>query len=261
MRHVFNNDKFAVYSDVQDSTILGSKPIDVYAATKSKDLVVASNNITVANTQSPLHALGGRLDFLDWLPFAAKSYNISKDPADYILIPFIIMTSDLPNRNGVAFPLKELVKWAPEYGCQAFNTWKGKPTFLEHDNEDHTKAYGVIADVSMRKMEGFGNNQLWKVLHLYALDRTHDPKVTADVLSGKINAASMGAYVESYTCSVCGAEVGKCHHISKKERQPTFYETEGNLCFKNVHGIAGFELSLVSTPAYQICVSDKRMVI
>jgi hypothetical protein len=259
MRNVFNDKKFAVYSDCQDSSILGSRPIDLHKALRSKDLSTSGDRIVATDTLTA-NVLGNNLDLPNWLPFAAKSYNISASIEDYLLIPFIIMPSDLPNRNCVAFPLRELVKWAPECGRQAYQTWKGMPTFLEHDNSDHTKAYGAIADVSLRKMEGFGQGKVWKVLSLYALDRTKHPDIAVQVLSGELNSSSMGAFVDRYSCSYCNAELGKCTHISTR-RSHDFYELEGKLVFRNVHNPRGFELSLVHTPAYLSAISDVHLKI
>ena len=247
-----NNQKFSVYSASESALGHG---IDVYKALKNKDFDVSKTHMHVANSQSPVSAIGANLDFVSWLPFAAKSYNISPNVEDYILQPFIIMPSDLSNRNGVAFPLKELVKWNPQTGCQGYKTWKGKPAFYEHNNTDHTKAYGVIIDTALRKMEGYGQGKVWKVLELLAIDRTRHPETASRLISGDLNSASMGAYVGGYTCSICGAELGKCTHLHPRE-QFDFYPVGDQLCFRNIVSPEGFETSLVEVPAYVSAISD-----
>ena len=56
------------------------------------------------------------LDWKTWLPFAAKPYHISPNPDDYVIVATPIIPSDLPNRNGVGFPLNQLLKFDPVTG-------------------------------------------------------------------------------------------------------------------------------------------------
>lgn len=193
--------------------------------------------------------------FESWLPFAAKHHHISPDIKDYFFRPVILFLTDLPNRNGVSFPSRELARWSEEGGCQAFMTWRGKPLHVEHAAEDPTQAIGVIADVVMRPLRGYGSNKLWKVIALAAVDRTKRTSITSAIESGKRNTWSMGALVEGYTCSYCGAEVGECVHIDKDAKM-VFYELNGKLVYKEVYGIGGVELSSVEDPAYGVALSD-----
>jgi hypothetical protein len=197
------------------------------------------------------------LDFNNWLPFSAPHYHISPDPADFILVPVIVMPSDIPNRNGVAFPLKELIAFSPDQGQQAYKTWKGKPTYLEHANNDITKAYGVIADSFMRPLKGWGGGKVWKVLLLLAFDRSKHADVADKIASGEYNSYSMGAWVGGYSCSYCGAEVGKCDHI--RANSNGMYHLNGKMVFRNCHDIVGFECSSVSTPAFISAISDTKL--
>ena len=193
--------------------------------------------------------------FEHWLPFAAPHYKISPRIEDYFFRPVILFISDLPNRNGVSFPGHELARWSEEGGCQSYMTWKGKPLHVEHKSEDPTQAIGVIVDVAMRPLRGYGENKLWKVIALAAVDRTKRTNVTAAIEANKRNTWSMGALVEGYTCSFCGAEVGECSHIDK-DAKLVFYELEGQLVYKQVRGIVGIELSSVGDPAYGVALSD-----
>jgi hypothetical protein len=189
------------------------------------------------------------------LPFAAPHYHISRDFNDYVLTPVIIMPSDLPNRNAIAFPLKELVKFHPQLGQQAYETWSGKPTFYEHKNDDITKAYGMIGDTFMRKMTGWGNGRVWKILLLLGFDRSKNPHIVNRILDGSLNSYSMGAYIGGYTCSICNAERGKCHHIDPHDTT-AMYEIGNQLVYSNVVDIEGFETSAVESPAYMTALSD-----
>lgn len=67
-----------------------------------------------------------------WLTAASRHYNISPDPKDYVMAPVTILVSSIPNRNGVAFPLRELAEFDPEMGMLSYQTWGKKPVFYEH---------------------------------------------------------------------------------------------------------------------------------
>lgn len=195
------------------------------------------------------------LDITTWLPFASKEYNTSPDINDYLILPVFTIPTDLPNRNGVAFPLKSLLQFQPEYGMQSYKTFKGKPTFYEHKNDDHTKAYGVIADAFLKNLKGFSNDRIWKLVKLLCFDRTKNVDVTSRLASGELKTFSMGAYVDQYFCSYCNAELGNCKHI--KKGRIDFYEKDGQLVFKNVSGVVGFENSAVETPAYAMSIGTR----
>ena len=203
-----------------------------------------------------------------WLPASASVYHTSSDPSDYILVPTIIMPSDLPNRNGTAFPLKELSRFDPEMGDFKYRGWVGKPIYYEHNNLDYTKSLGAVADVYMRPMPSKGN--LWKVIALMAIDRTKRPDITNSIMSGNRRTYSMGAWVKKYQCSVCGA-VGELRPVMKNKFEAMPCGTqhaavdrygklrmfpakkggqEKTIGFLNALDIKPFEISTVSYPAF-----------
>ena len=133
-RNIFSSDqtRFAVYSDCEFT----SRILDVFKESKGHNIEVSSRGLDMVNTE-PL-SQGSSLDITTWLPFAAKKYVLSGDIRDYIFVPIVTITADVPNRNGIAFPLKELVTFDTEAGMQAYKTFKGKPIFIEHANRDIT---------------------------------------------------------------------------------------------------------------------------
>lgn len=254
MRKLVKGEKLAVYAFSE----LSYRPLSLHKELKKSGCVTAQSDTLVM--QHPEIKAQIPLDFEGWLPFAAKPYHISPNIQDYLLVPVIIMPSDLPNRNGVAFPLRELVRFNPSLGRQAYKTWKGQPTHLEHKNDDITEAYGVIADAFLRPMKTHGQNKIWKLMLLLAFDKTKHPELTSRIETGEINSYSMGAFVDSYTCSICGADLGGCVHLNPK--QPgQFYEYGSQLAFRNVRGITGFETSAVADPAYVSAISDEIKVL
>jgi len=245
---------FPIYSRAEDCLVF--KPVDLFQQKRKKDIVITATSVEVApSIAEGMNMEGTALDFSSWLPFCARELHISPNPDDYILVPVVIMTSNTPNRNGVGFPLSALKQWSVEHGKLAFETWKGKPVHLEHDNNDPTKAYGVIVDSSIRKVIGFGNGKVWKVVLLLAIDRQKHPDIAQAILNGESNSYSMGAMVTDYSCSYCQAPMGKCNHVSLNNTID-FYEIGGKLVFRRVHGIVGFETSIVAVPAYAQASSD-----
>ncbi|MGF3990585.1 hypothetical protein ACQX7T_15195, partial [Staphylococcus aureus] len=120
--------------------------------------------------------LVSRLYYETWLPFAAKTYKISPRIEDYIIVSTLVCPSDIPNRNGIAFPRDELARFLPPpTNRMSYKAWKGCPVHLEHDNEVHERAYGVILDASFHKVEGYGDGKLWKVMGLLAIDKNKYP--------------------------------------------------------------------------------------
>lgn len=258
-------------------------PVDLHREIKRKNLNLESaKNVrnedpnfwtgkVTANTQEQLivndtKLFGGGetksslVDWTSWLPFAAKEYNISPDVRDYVVVPIPTIVTDLPNRNGIGFPLKELVKFRPHLGMQSYQSWKGKPTFEEHANSDHTVAKGVILDTHMRKIPGMN---VWRLMKLLAFDRTRDPKLVQEILDKKRNSYSMGAYLDGYTCSYCHAQQGKglgCNHVpyNMSSEDVAFIPNRqlNTLIFRNVINPEGFETSSVKTPAYISALYD-----
>jgi hypothetical protein len=218
-------------------------------------LKIFSSSIIKADVADKFSAPTG---FEQKLPWLAPVMHISSNPEDYFMFPVPIMYSDLPNRNGVAFPLSELVKWNSDLKCQGYESWRYAPMFVEHQSDDITTAIGVVADVSLRKIEGYGDGKLWKVVALAAIDRTKNPELARRMEAGEINTYSMGAMVDGWTCSYCGAGEGKCAHIDPNV-PVTFYELNGRMVFKNVFGIGGYELSVVEDPAYLTAISDHKI--
>ena len=193
------------------------------------------------------------------LPFAAKELQISADPRDYLIHPVPIMISDLPNRNGFAFPLNELVKWNVERGCPAYQGWRGMPMYSEHQSDDHKTALGMVVDVSLRRIDHMGKGLFWKVMALAAVDRNKNSEIAEKMDKGELNTYSMGAMVDFCTCSYCGAVAGRCSHVDEENDKVNFYELNGQIVFKNVHGVNPYELSVVADPAYGTAAHTHRL--
>lgn len=233
------------------------RPIELFDQEHIHQGLVANKEVAAPVSSKAISDM--MLDAPKWLPFAAEQYQISANIRDYVMVPVIIMPTDLPNRNKVAFPYTELSSFLPNTGQISFQTWRGKPTFIEHINRDWTKAKGVVMDVSMIPMHGRAGN-LWKVLALCGFDRNKDAMLANDILTGARQNYSMGALVSVYSCSICGSASrpgeGKklpCghEHVSPKGPMQVFKSNQGDILgHYNAHTISGFEVSSVTVPAW-----------
>lgn len=178
------------------------------------------------------------------LAAASESYHISPNPEDYVIVPLPIVTVDIPNRNKEAFSLEEVSYFDPRYGCFVYNTFNNKPTFKDHKNNDPTKALGMHLDSTLIYNPKF---DIWKISVLTIWDRTKDTSRINDIISKKITGYSMGAFVDNFTCSICGANdvnIKPCEH-----KFGTPYGPTNRLAFKSLFGTCYFETSSVGEPA------------
>lgn len=252
--------------------VVAKKPVEQFTAPpnhKPDITTAATQSEEVIDTRSDRgREVLSRLDFPTWLPFAAKTYKISPNIEDYLVMAVPICPSDLPNRNGIGFPLNELTKFQPPpVSRMSYKAWSGTPLHYDHKNEIHEDAYGVVLDASLHKISKYGNGKLWKVMGLAALDRTKYPEMARRVLENEINTYSMGAMVDSFTCSYCKKEMTEhqyCAHVNPKNdidwRQVRDHEDNNHIAFRNAHGINPIELSLVESPAWVLALSDQILM-
>lgn len=213
----------------------------------------------------PGEAAMAKLD-ISWLPFAARTYHISPNLSDYVIMNMPMMPSDIPNRNGISFPIEELVAYQPPpMNRQVYKAWTGCPVHLEHDNEDHTKAFGVVFDTSLRQIKGYGGGgKHWMVYGLIGIDKIKNPEIAQQILNKKLNTSSMGCMADKFTCSVCGAEAHEnefmnCSHITSTKNvnwKVVEYMGEKHIAHLRAHGLSPFEHSIVADPAWAPALSD-----
>jgi hypothetical protein len=222
----------------------GTQGVEVFSLNDQKDRLKVIANTSLMDS---VKDLTDNAKF--WLPIAAEKLNISKHIKDYVLTPVISMPSDLPNRNGQAFPYTELTGWCIDGGAPMYKTWIGKSAYAEHKNDNPWESKGVIVDCMMKPLASTDGN-IWKVIKLVAWDRTKDPLLVNDILSKKRNCYSMGAHAADFSCSVCAKTLSKggCEHLT--HGRPEYKVVNGRLAFYNVIDPIGFELSSVQSPAY-----------
>lgn len=207
-----------------------------------------NGNIVVANS----NIVPSKRKYIDvgWLQAAAESYHISGDIRDFLIVPVPIITSDIPNRNLQAWPVSELTYFDPLHGDMIYETFKGKPTYVDHDNNDPTQAKGCILDVTMEPIKKY---DVLKIIVLTAWDRTKDTHLVRAIQTGDRDSYSMGCYVTSFVCSICNTPYGKdgyraCPH-QMNPQAPEVSIQNGMLNYMNCIGDTFFECSSVSSPA------------
>lgn len=237
---------------------LGESPFEMF---KCKTLEEQQQKVNEMLGQP--EANGRPLEANTWLPFAAKEYNLSTDIRDYILVPVPMLFNDIPNTNGDSLSIGELLRFNTDIGLQMYKTFRGMPTYLEHDNQDITKSKGIILDVFLRKMNRHGNGRYFKLVELLSFDRTKDPELCNAILKKEINSYSVGFYFKSYECSICGKTFGEgghgmpCEHTAP--RRPTYMQDDGRLVYRKCKKAKGFETSAVASPAYISAISPHVM--
>lgn len=231
------------YFMLQEPLTFQGHKLNVYQ--KNSKLVCASPKLAAANHSE--------VD-ISWLPFAAERYRISPDISDYVLVDVPIVVAEYPNRNMDAFPYLELTAWRTAIGRPAYQTFIGKPVHQDHDNQDDTKAKGVIFDASLITYRGKPHVKILK-----GFDRTKDERLAGLVQKRNRVGHSMGALVEKTMCSLPWCKYvsdGRvtCDHISNGAGKGSVIK--GHLVYEEMMDYYFIESSSVEDPAYVVALSD-----
>ena len=119
------------------------------------------------------------------------------------------------NDNYDEFPAEEIRK--------AYKSFIGKPVFVNHANDDHRRARGVIVDAALHEDVNPDKSQDTWVEVLMEVDATSYPKLAQAILAGHIDRTSMGTDVAYSQCSYCGNKASSpleyCSHIPAQKGQ------------------------------------------
>lgn len=198
-----------------------------------------------------------RIDAHTWLPLCAPVYKISPNLDDYLVVPVVAVISDIPNTNGDCIELKEMMRFDPQNGMPFYKSFKGKPVHLEHANSVHEHAKGVIFDSYLSPLTGFKGSR-GKIVLLLGIDKTKDREVARKVNTGEINTYSIGARYTEYECSISGRiyRPGLPAGQYTQPGVPTYMRNDGQLVYRKLKKLLGFECSVVEVPAFSSAVSD-----
>lgn len=180
----------------------------------------------------------------------AHRHSFDYSPREGFLYVRSRAISSRTNDNFDTFPAEEIK--------QAWATFIGKPVFVNHNNDDHRRARGVIIDAALHEDTApDGTPDTW-VEVLMEIDAVNFPKLAKSILAGDIERTSMGCDVQYSLCSVCGNKastpVEYCQHIprlkGKKIRRRTASGdgSEDVLVHEVCCGLSFFENSVLVEP-------------
>jgi len=147
------------------------------------------------------------------------------------------------NQNYDAWPSAELKKY--------YKTFIGKPVFVNHMNEDPTKARGVV--VAARYVEGKGGDNYVEVIQ--EIDAKRFPKLAHEIRTGGLDGVSMGVEAGFTICSVCDGRAtdlsDMCDHVMYHKGSTMRHAKTGEktLVYERCYKLGFFELSYVFDPA------------
>lgn len=187
----------------------------------------------------------------DPLMRTAHKASFSYDPKPGFLYVRSRAISSRTNDNFDTFPAPEIEK--------GWRSFIGKPVFVNHNNENHRRARGVIVDAALHKdANADGSPDTW-VEVLMEVDAIHFPKLAQAIVQGHIERTSMGTDVDYSICSFCNNRAATpaeyCKHIPRLKgqrirRTTGSGSTEDVLVSEICYGLHFFENSLlVEEPA------------
>lgn len=167
----------------------------------------------------------------------------------YLYVPSRMISSRV-NDNWDGFPAEQIADTRPGYGWQTF---LGKPAFVNHHNANHRKMRGVIVDAVLHEHRNpDGSPDTW-VEGLHEIDGLTYPKLARAILAKKIERTSMGVDVDYSICSACGNKAvdtfSYCQHIPGQKGRKFFASGQpGRYIYEVCHGLKFFENSLLVEP-------------
>jgi 8-oxo-dGTP pyrophosphatase MutT (NUDIX family)/GNAT superfamily N-acetyltransferase len=172
--------------------------------------------------------------------------------------------SSRTNDNYDDFPAEEIEK--------GYRSFIGKPVFVNHSNEDHKRARGVVIAAALHHdINPNGMPDTWCEV-LMEVDAVRFPKLAKAIVLGHIDRTSMGVDVEYSICSACGNKATNpaeyCRHIPQMKgskivrRNAKTGRPEETLIFETCFGLSFFENSLLveepADPTAHFLGVDKR---
>lgn len=185
---------------------------------------------------------------------AAKGFDLLDDwkPRHGFLYSVVRAISARINQNWDGWPSDELKR--------AAHTFIGKPVFVNHRNDDPSKARGVV--VAARYVED-GDDKFVEVVQ--EVDAGRFPLLAHEIRTGGLDSVSMGAEAGHTICSACGNRAVDvpdfCDHVRHhKGRVVRGADGRDVLVYEECRDVRFFELSYVFDPADETAVASKVLV-
>lgn len=236
-----------VYS--KDPHIIEGHKLEVIAEPKTNRVKVAGADLSACSC-----------DILDitWLKSCSGALDISPNIKDYVIVEVPCVVAKYPNRNEDAFSYDELVAWRTPMSRMAYQTFIGKPTHENHQNQNPKDAKGVILDAVITPVLGKLHVKLLK-----AFDRGKDQELAKKVQQRNRIGHSMGALVERTRCGLPWCNFisdgrSTCEHVANGEGKGRIIQ--GHLVYEDMLDFYFIESSSVEDPAYIVALSDIQHV-
>ena len=154
------------------------------------------------------------------------------------------------NQNYDAWPSEELRK--------STHKWIGKPVFVNHANEDPTKARGKV--IASRYVEAGDDKYIETIMEV---DAQRFPKLAKEIREGGLDSVSMGVEAGLTICSHCGNkavdEPEFCDHVKYHKGEMLHNPRTGKVgpVYELCKKLSWFELSFVFDPADETAVVSR----
>jgi hypothetical protein len=212
---------------------------------------------------------GSAIDVEAALDSVADTYQISRDPSNYLFIPARANSADRPNENLDGWRREELLRFDPMIGRRVYSTYVLKPHFVNHNASRYQLARGVLLDAHYNDANKFDDDKRAAVKSatgldrdndeftevLIAVDTTKDPALADAYRNGSVYRFSMGCDVEATECAACGNVASTtlqfCNCVRNKHARRPVRWSDGSLkpTFEWCLGTRFAELSAVDDPA------------
>ncbi len=213
-----------------------------------------NSNIKYASKWADINAFPERFKRLIGNYVTANAVHVGEYNPEFKYYRVIALHGDVPNQNADAFEWgdendnekPELLRFEKSADRYVYQSFTGRGNYKNHDNDDVTKAVGLILDVAPNIEGKF-------IEALLAVDTKKDPELIRGIDNGYIDSVSMGALCGHSICSVCDniahTPAEYCNHIKYSKGKQVYHEGQYKLAYEINRSVSFIELSWVSVPA------------
>jgi len=184
----------------------------------------------------------------------AQEMRIGQYNPEFKYYRVIALHGDVPNDNGDFWhwgsrenvDAPELLRFDASTKQPVYASFIGRGNYKNHDNDDVTKAVGLILDVAPNHEGKF-------IEALLAVDTKKDPELVRGIEAGYLSKVSMGCLCGYSICSLCGqksrTEAEYCDHVKYHKGQTIWYNGKYAQVYEDNRDVNFIELSWVTVPA------------
>jgi hypothetical protein len=184
----------------------------------------------------------------------ANDISVGQYNPEFKYYRVIALHGDAPNDNGDFWHFgskedptqPELLRYDDSIQKPVYSTFVGRGNYKNHENDDVTKAVGVILDAAP-------NHEGKLIEALLAVDSVKDPELVRGIESGYIDSVSMGCLCAYSICSICNNtatnESEYCDHIKYYKGRTINHQGSMVPVYEDNRGVNFIELSWVTVPA------------